>query len=61
MNATTANFVIGQQITAGQGDDRDTGRVDAINGDTVTVAWDSGVVTTQPAETLVLAMAEAGV
>lgn len=33
-------------------EDHDTGRVVAIDGDQVTVAWDSGVRTTQPARLL---------
>ena len=43
---------VGQRITAGNGDDRDSGIVDAIDGDQVTVRWDSGVVTTQRAAAL---------
>lgn len=40
-------------VKAGIGEDRDTGRVDAIAGNQVTVAWDSGVRTTQSVESLV--------
>lgn len=46
---------VGKRITAGKGEDRDSGRIDVIEGDQVTVAWDSGVVTTQSADALVTA------
>ena len=42
-------FVVGGRVTAGHGDDRDSGTIDAIRGDQVTVRWDSGTVTTQAA------------
>lgn len=45
-------FEVGQRITAGHGDDRDSGVVGAICGDQVTVQWDSGVVTSQSAAAL---------
>lgn len=32
-------------VEAGKGDDHDTGRIVAIDGDTAMVAWDSGVRT----------------
>lgn len=35
----------GVEIAAGEGDDRDTGYVDSIDGTTATVRWDSLVVT----------------
>lgn len=44
-NATLVT--VGQRISGGRGDDADAGRIDAIDGSAVTVAWDSGVVTTQ--------------
>lgn len=34
------------KIVAGDGDDRDTGYVDSVNGTTAVVRWDSLVVTT---------------
>lgn len=37
----------GQKITVGQGVDRESGVVDAVDGDNVTVRWESGIVTTQ--------------
>jgi hypothetical protein len=38
----------GARITAGEGEDRDTGVVRSCSGYLCTVAWESGVVTTQP-------------
>jgi hypothetical protein len=44
---------IDDRVQGGQiPDDYDTGRVVAIDGEQVTVAWDSLVETTQPAELL---------
>jgi hypothetical protein len=37
---------------AGIGDDRERGTIDTIDGDRVTVRWDSEIVTTQPIEAL---------
>lgn len=39
---------VGQRITMGAADDRESGIIDSINGVQATVRWDSGVVTTQP-------------
>jgi len=52
MNAT--ELKIDDRVEGGRGEDHDTGRVVAIDGDQITVAWDSLVVTTQPAELLSL-------
>lgn len=41
------NLKVGQRITCGAGEDRDSGIIDVIDGDAVTVRWDSLVVTTQ--------------
>lgn len=38
-------LAVGDRVTAGRGDDRDTGVIVAIDGDSVRVAWDSGVTT----------------
>jgi len=48
---TTAKLEIGQRINTSD----DTGIVDAIDGDRVTIRWNSGVVTTQPARVLLAA------
>ena len=39
---------VGQRITMGAEDDRESGIIDSVNGVQVTVRWDSGIVTTQP-------------
>lgn len=53
-NTTTNPFTIDTIITAGTGEDMDTGRVVAIDGDDVTVAWEGAMVqTTQPWQSLV--------
>ncbi len=38
-------IMVGDYVTAGDDDDRDTGIVHAIDGDIATVGWDSGVTT----------------
>lgn len=50
----TNQFEIGDQVAGGERgtEDFDTGRVIEIDGDDVTVAWQSGVRTTQPADIL---------
>lgn len=53
--AKATELKVGQRVEGGCGEDHDTGRVQAIDGDQVTVAWDSGVVTTQAAELLTAA------
>ena len=40
-------MVEGARVEGGEGEDHDTGRIAEIDGDQVTVAWDSEVVTTQ--------------
>lgn len=40
-------FRIGDHVEGGHGEDRDSGVVSAVDGDQVTVRWDSQVVTTQ--------------
>ena len=40
------------RVTAGTDEDRDTGTVDEIRGETAIVRWDSGVVTPCPIEDL---------
>lgn len=42
----------GDRITAGPGEDRESGEVIDVDGDNVTVAWDQGVTTTQPLSAL---------
>jgi hypothetical protein len=49
---TSSEFEVGDRVEGGEGDDHDTGRVIEIDGDEITVAWDSGVRTTQPADLL---------
>lgn len=44
----TSRPELGDRITAGDGDGRESGKVIDIDGDSVTVAWDQGVTTTQP-------------
>lgn len=44
-----APFAVGDRVEGGAGEDHDTGRVVRVEGDAVTVAWDQGVTTTQPA------------
>jgi hypothetical protein len=44
---TTTKLTEGDRIEAGKGEDRETGNVLAVDGDMVTVGWDSGVRTTQ--------------
>lgn len=39
------SLAVGDRVTSGRGEDRDTGVVVAIDGDSVLVAWDSGVTT----------------
>lgn len=39
---------IGDRVTAGEGEDRDTGSVQSVEGDMATVSWDSGVATPCP-------------
>jgi len=39
---------IGQKITVGRGEDRESGVIDSIDGDNATVRWSSGDRTTQP-------------
>ena len=46
------NLSIGDRIEVGIGDDYDVGIIVDIDGDRVTVAWESGVRTTQPAAVL---------
>jgi len=48
---TTAKLEIGQRISTTD----DSGVVDWIDGDRVTIRWNSGVVTTQPARVLLAA------
>lgn len=50
----TANQIakVGQKIVCGSGEDREAGVIGAIDGRNVTVQWESGHVTTQPAESL---------
>jgi FKBP-type peptidyl-prolyl cis-trans isomerase 2 len=48
----TNELKTGQRIEAGIGDDRERGTIDTIDGDRVTVRWDSEIVTTQPIEAL---------
>jgi hypothetical protein len=44
---------IGDRVEAGEGEDHDTGKVIAVDGDQVTVAWEGGACrTTQPREML---------
>lgn len=43
---------VGDRVEAGEGDDYDTGRIGAIDGDMATVQWDSHVVTQSPLSTL---------
>lgn len=51
---TTTQFEIGNRVEGGRpgSEDYDTGRVDDVDGDQITVAWDSGVTTTQHASVL---------
>ena len=49
MNTASEQFKVGDLVEGGQGDDYDTGRIDEVDGDQITVSWDSGVVTTQSA------------
>lgn len=42
----------GDRLAAGQGADRDTGIVRAVEGGDVEIGWDSGVITTQPISAL---------
>lgn len=48
INATGNILAPGHRVAAGEGEDRDTGTIDAITGDKATVRWDSGVVTPLP-------------
>lgn len=49
----TSEIKIDMRVEGGDtAEDYDTGRVIGIDGDQVTVAWDSLVTTTQPAELL---------
>lgn len=43
------------RVEAGEGEDRDTGRIESIDGDMALVAWDSGVKTPCPLADLRLA------
>ena len=43
---------VGDRVEGGEGEDRDTGRVERIEGDTAFVAWDSGVKTSAPISAL---------
>lgn len=54
MNTESHVLKINDRVEGGQRgtEDYDTGRVDAIDGDNVTVSWDSLVVTTQHINTL---------
>lgn len=47
-------FAVGDRVEAGRPgtEDHDTGRVVAVEGDMVTVAWDSEQITTQPSAAL---------
>ena len=50
---TEEALAVGDRVEGGNNaEDYDTGRVIAVDGDQVTVAWDSGVRTTNPASTL---------
>jgi len=51
---TGHDFAEGDRVDGGEADseDYDTGRVVEVDGDQVTVAWDSEVITTQPAKLL---------
>lgn len=40
---------VGDRVEGGKGEDYDTGTIHSIDEDQVTVSWDSGVRTTQPA------------
>lgn len=51
---TTNELKIGQRINTTD----DSGIIDAIDGDQVTVRWDSLVVTTQPAAVLLAEVSE---
>lgn len=42
------NIKINDLVRGGKGEDADTGRVVAIEGETATVAWDSHVTTSAP-------------
>jgi hypothetical protein len=50
----SGKFKVGQRIEAGKKgtEDYDTGRVTKVEGDQITVAWDSGSKTTQPSRAL---------
>ena len=46
-------FKISQRVEGGDNaEDYDTGRIEEISGDQITVSWDSGVATTQSASLL---------
>lgn len=54
IGAATAKINVGDKVTAGEGEDRDTGIVAAIDGGMATVQWDSLVVTPCPLSDLVV-------
>ena len=47
-----ARISVGMRVCSGEGEDYDTGRVDAIDGDMAIVSWDSLVVTRTPVKFL---------
>ncbi len=52
-NSAAETWAIGDRVEGGDTpEDYDTGRVTAVDGDQVTVAWDSQITTTQSASTL---------
>jgi hypothetical protein len=48
INATGSVLVPGNRVSAGEGEDYDTGTIDRIEGEKATVRWDSHVTTTLP-------------
>lgn len=52
ISETMITFAVGDKVEAGEGEDHDTGTVIEVDGDQVTVAWDSGQRTTQPVDAL---------
>lgn len=52
MATNTNELKVGDRVEGGTGEDYDRGTVDQIDGEQVTVRWDSLVVTTQPASIL---------